>query len=382
LLYEYAKNIHTLEAYNEFIRKYPEGQQYIDIFNLKALDNGMRFLERHPLPSNNIQWAAVLKGRNLELTACITVDTLNSYVLGGTIYRTDTGSTDAWVIKLASDGKMVWNKYIGEGRNDEVSMLSINPENEILGAGYTWMGTDSSSLESWLFKLGADGQKLWSKKLGKMHIRTMMVTKTGTTFLGGYLLDDSLRRKYSIIVLNEKGKRLWSRTYSGTGEIVQISESPDQRIVITGNHWHAKIHPNGYMVWESPFKASDSILDARVISRGEICYLGIRNHQKLVFSRTGPDNKVLVEKVFDLPDVPLQVSAMVQGSPGQLITVFSFADYQTINWINPSNGEIITTAKVAEGFRINEIQADRNNHLLLVACNGEIILIRNNGYTF
>jgi hypothetical protein len=383
LLYEYAKKIHTLEAYNEFIRKYPEGQQYIDIFNLKSIDNGRRFMEKHPLPSGKLQWARSFDEEgNQELSACLTVDTLNNYVIGGTVFRTDTGSTDAWIIKLDQDGKMIWNKYTGEGHNDEVNLLAINPRNEILGAGYTWMGTDSSSLESWLFKLGPDGQKLWSKKLGKMHIKTMMVTRDGTIFLGGYLVDDSLRRKYSMITLNESGKRLWSRTYTGTGQILKVLECPDQRILIAGNYWHAKIHPRGYLVWESAFRSTDSIMAVQVISKGEICYLGTRNHQTLIFSRTGPDNKTLMEKAYDLPDLPLQVTDLMQASSNQLIALFSYAAYQTLNWINPVNGEIVNTIKFSDGSRIQEIKTDRNNNLLLAACNGEIILIRNNGTAF
>lgn len=383
LLYEYAKKIQTLDAYNEFIRKYPEGQQYIDIFNLKALDNGMRFINQHPLPTNNLQWARSFDEEgNQEMTACVTVDTLNNYVTGSTVFRTDTGSTDAWIIKLTQDGRMIWNKYIGEGYNDEVDMLAINHKNEILGAGYTWVGTDSSSLESWLFKLGPEGQKLWSKKLGRMHIKTMLVTSTGTTFLGGYLVDDSLRRKYSVVVLNENGKRLWSRTYTGMGEILQISECPDQRILMVGNHWHAKIGTRGYIVWEAPISPSDSIIAAQVNSRGEINYLRIRNHQKLIFTRTNPDNKLLMEKELLFPDLPKKVVSMINGSPNQLIAVFDHEQYQTINWINTANGEILRSDKISDGMRIDQIIADRKNNLLLVACQGEIILIRNNGITF
>jgi hypothetical protein len=383
LLYEYAKKIQTLEAYNDFIRKYPEGQQYIDIFNLKALDNGMRFINQHPLPTNNVQWARSFDEEgNQELSACMTIDTLNFYLVGGTVFRTDTGSTDAWIIKLTQDGKMVWNKYIGEGYNDEVDLLTINPKNEILGAGYTWIGTDSSSRESWLFKLGPDGQKLWSKKLGRMHIKSLMVTKAGTTFTGGYLVDDSLRRKYSIAVLNENGKRLWSRTYTGIGEILQLTECPDQRILVTGNHWRAKIDPKGYLIWESSFNASDSIIAAQVMSRGEICYLGLRNSQKLMFIRTGPDNKLVIEKEIVLPDMPVKVTKMIRGSQNQLIAVFTFDQYQTLNWINTANGEISTSARIPGGFRVDEILTDRNNNLLLVACQGEIIVVRNNGIAF
>ena len=97
----------------------------------------------------------------MSCTACIAVDTLNAYVVGGTVFRSDTGSTDAWIIKLNAEGKMVWNKYVGEEFNDEVNLLTTNRHNEILGAGYTHLGTDSASAESWLFKLGPR----WSEDL-------------------------------------------------------------------------------------------------------------------------------------------------------------------------------------------------------------------------
>jgi len=383
LLYDYAKKIHTLEAYNEFIRKFPEGQQYIDIFNLKSLDNGMRFINQHPLPSDNLQWARSFDEEgNHELSACMTVDTLNYYLVGGTVFKTDTGSTDAWIIKLTQDGQMIWNKYIGEGYNDQVNLLSINSKNEILGAGYTWLGTDSSSLESWLFKLGPEGQKLWSKKLGKMHIRSMLTATTGITYLGGYLVDDSLRRKYSIIVLNENGKRLWSRTYTGTGEIIQLSECPDRRILIAGNHWSAKIDPKGYLIWESSVVKYDSLLAANVLPRGEICYLGIRNNGKMIFSKYSPDNRLIIEKELKLTEIPAEVTRLIQGGQNQIITMFSYSNYQTINWINTATGEIAATERIPDGLKIGDIIADRKNNLLLVACNNEIIVIRNNSLAF
>jgi tetratricopeptide (TPR) repeat protein len=383
LLYEYAKKIQTLEAYNEFIRKYPEGQQYIDIFNLKALDNGMRFMNQHPLPTNNVQWARSFDEEgNQELSACLTVDTLNNYLAGSTVLKSDTGSTDVWIIKMTQDGKMIWNKYIGEGFNDQVDMLAVNRENEILGAGYTWLGTDSASIEAWLFKLGPDGQKIWSKTLGRMHIRTILPARSGETFLGGYLVDDSLRRKYSLIVLNESGKRLWSRTYTGTGEILQIAEFPDQHILMVGNHWRAKTDARGYLVWESSTAITDSIVSAQLLPRGEIAYLAVRNNQKLIFSKTSQDNKVILEKEITLPEIPIAVSGMLKSASNQLIVTFSFGQYQTINWINTASGTISASAKIPEGFLIEGMVTDRKNNLLFTGCNGEVLVIRNNGSSF
>jgi len=383
LLYEYAKKIQTLQAYNEFIRKYPEGQQYIDIFNLKSLDNGMRFISANPLPTNNVLWSRSFEEEeNEELTACMTIDTLNSYLVGGTVFRSDTGFADAWIIKLNQDGKMIWNKYVGEEFNDEVNLIAINNRNEILGAGYTWMGTDSSSRESWLFKLGQDGQKIWSRKLGKLHIKSLLVTRTGTVFLGGYLVTDSMDRKYSIVVLNENGKRLWGRTYAGNGEIVQISECPDQKMLIAGNRWRAKIDPKGYLIWESSFNASDSIIAAQVLPKGEICYLGYRNSNKLVFIKTGPDNKPVFEKEMAISEIPVQVNTLIRGGLNQMIALFTYEHYQSLHWINTLNGELLTSSHIPFGIKAAGIQTDRKNNLLVIACNGEIIVIKNSGLAF
>lgn len=383
LLYEYAKKIQTLQAYNDFIRKYPDGQQYIDIFNLKSLDNGMRFLQAHPLASNNVHWARSFEEEeNEELNAILTFDTLNAYITGATVIRNDTGFTDAWIIKLNQEGKMVWNKFVGEAFNDELYHLAITPRNEILGAGYTWMGIDSLSRESWVFKLGPDGQKIWSRKLGNMHIKNMTVSGSGSIFLGGYLVNDSLQQKYSVVVLNENGKRLWGRTYTGKGEIIEIAECPDHKVLIAGTRWRAKIDLRGYLSWESFFNDNDSIVAARVMPQGDLCYLAVRDTNKLVMIKTSGDNKPLLEKQLSIPENSPQVSDVARGSMNQMITLITFEEHQSINLINTKNGEISGSTRLPSGIRFTGITTDKLNNLLIVACNNEIIVIKNKGITF
>ena len=383
LLYEYAKKIQTLEAYNEFIRKYPEGQQYIDIFNLKSLDNGMHFLAAHPLSTNNILWARSFdEEANEELNAVIAVDSLNSYIAGGTVFRSDTGSTDAWIIKLNQDGKMLWNKYVGEAFNDEINLLSVTNRNEILGAGYTWMGVDTASRESWLFKLGPDGQKLWSRKLGKMHIKNLTVSSSGNIFLGGYLVNDSLQNKYSVLVLNENGKRLWGRTYTGKGEIVEIAECPDQKILIAGTRWRAKIDRRGYLFWETSFRDNDSIIAAQVMPQGDICFLAVRDTNKLVLIRTSADNKPLLEKQLSIPENHPQIIGVAGSNMNQLIALITFDEHQSINVINTRNGEISGSTRLPAGISFTGIATDKFYNLLIEACNNEIIIVKNKGLTF
>jgi hypothetical protein len=382
LLYEYAKKIKTLDAYNEFIRKYPDGQQYIDIFNLKSLDNGTRFITAHPLPGNQILWSrSYEEEENDELNACIAIDSMNNYIVGGTVFRSDTGNTDAWIIKVNPDGKMLWNKYVGESYNDEINYIAVNKENEIFGAGYTWLGLDSASRESWVFKMGPDGKKLWSRKLGHMHINQFTVASDGSLFLGGYVINDSLQKLYSVLVLNPLGKRLWGRTYTGKGEVVRIEQMPDQKIFISGTHWSAKTDTRGYLVWEKQFNKRDSVVASCVLNKNEICYLVVRDSNKLVLFRTGTDNKPLSEKELSLPELQNNINALIRAGSGLIAILMTYPDHQSVNWISVSTGEIKYSSRLPEGIYYNSIISDRNNNLIIEACNHEIIVIKNKGLT-
>lgn len=383
LLYEYAKKINTLAAYNDFIRKYPEGQQYIDIFNLKSQDNGARFLAAHPIPAKSIGWARSFEDENIEeLDICFTSDTLNACIAAGTVFRSDTGYTDAWVIKMNPEGKMIWNKFVGEAFNDQIRHLAVNKRNEILGAGYTYTGTDSLSRESWLFKLGSDGQKIWSRKLGRMHINTLTIASNGSTVLGGYLVNDSLQNKYSVVVLNDNGKRLWGRTYSGTGQIVSINRCAGNRMLLTGNHWCAKIDHRGYLIWESSLAPSDSIVASSVTPKGENLFLVVRNNSKVLLIKTNWENKPVFEKELAVGGVPVKIESLVSNANNVLAALITFADHQSVQWINTSNGTITSSARLPESMRFSGLYTDNQQNLVLVTCHNQLIVIRNNGFNF
>jgi hypothetical protein len=383
LLYEYAKKIQTIEAYNEFIRKYPEGQQYIDIFNLKSLDNGMKFIGSHPFPSNNIQWTRSFEEEETkELSACLMVDSLNSYILGGTVLRMDEGYKDAWVIKLNTDGKMIWNKYIGEEFNDELLILTRYGQNEILGTGYTWLGKDSSSRKSWLFKLGPDGKKVWSKKLEDIHIHSILTTNSGNIFLGGFQENDSACKNYSIVALNEKGKLLWNRTYSGNGAIIYLSEMNDHTLLVAGTGWRAKMDQRGYLNWESMFNSDDSIMAALVLPKGEIFYTGMRGNGKQVFIKTSLDNTLIFDKDIALVNQLRSINSIIQGAPNQLVTLNTFDTYQEIQWINTLKGEIQKSVQLPTEIEIAGLTTDRQKNLLLIGFTGQILMIKNKSTDF
>ncbi len=380
LLYEYAKKIQTLEAYNEFIRRYPEGQQYIDIFNLKSLDNGMRFLSSHPV-SNSISWARSFEQEDLdEISSYVATDSLNNYITVSTVFRQDTGYTDAWIIKTDADGKMIWNKFVGEPFNDEIFMIAINGRNDIFGAGYTWSGIDSLSREAWIFKQGADGNRIWSRKLGKMHITNLLAAKSHLLLAGGYLVNDSLQDLYSIVVLNDQGKRLWGRTYTGKGRVTDIDETRDGEFILTGTRWFARINASGYLKNEYRFQATDSVF-ACIPSGNAMSFLVKRDSVNILLVNLDASGNLSSQKMIDLPKIPFIIESVAEVN-NTFITLNTFADYQSINVIQVPDGKLISSVKLPSGMQFSTITADRKNNLLITGCNSEIILIKNNGTTF
>ncbi len=48
-----------------------------------------------------------------------------------------SGSADAWVISLNSDGKVIWDQIFGGDKWDRPTALTISSEGAILVSGYT-----------------------------------------------------------------------------------------------------------------------------------------------------------------------------------------------------------------------------------------------------
>lgn len=382
LLYDYAKKIQTLEAYNEFIRKYPEGQQYIDIFNLKSLDLGMQFMEANPVNSGNIQWVRSFEKEDYNgLSACVSIDEENAYIIGGTVKQINQGYHDIWMIKTNSDGKMLWNKSIGEHPNQDLRLMTTNQAGEIIGYGCTWMENDSVIYNPRIFKLASDGKKLWSKTFDELQVQSILALKSGSMILGGYEISDSLGSYYSIMLLNPSGKKMWSRDYSVPGQIHGLFEVADNQILLAGTHWLAEIDNMGYIRWESNMVLNDSITAATVLPSDDIVYTGIRNNRLFVI-KTDRNNNKQFEKEFEVDGQLMAITHLISGSNGQLAGICADDNSSVIHWINNTTGTVEKTMTLPGSFKVTGMLPDKQGNILLVAANGQILLLKNLGFTF
>ena len=382
LLFDYAKTIKTLEAYDEFIRKYPEGQQYIDIFNLKSLYLGNLYQSSSNFTSG-VHWVRSFDLANENETSG-SLDSLGNgrFFMAITSRKNDSSFTDVWLICLDPEGKMVWNKTTGGDYDDQVLFCSVNRKNEIVVAGYSWSDADTSSREVWLFKQAPDGRNIWSQKLGKWTLHSLVTDENNRIMLGGYQADDSLQRHYRIMVLNELGRKLWDRTYSGYGETHYLGIMPDQSVLAVTSRWISRMDSRGYIKWEYAPPEEIVYRNGWVSKNGEIYIAGIRNNNSLLMTRFGADGKKKWDKQYALPD---SVNSIVKirevGSNRLLVSVTYGNTGNGFIWINSLTGDSIKEKGVAQD-RIMDFLIDKEQNLWLLFESENAVLIKINGNDF
>ncbi len=381
LLYEYAKRIQSLEAYDNFIRNYPAGEQYIDIFNLKSLDLGMKSASDLHVTGNNMLWARAFDNyQNTERAGDIAVTSNNDYIIAGSAKQTDSTSYDAWVLKLNSDGKMIWNKFYGKNFEDHVSKIVINSKDEIVLAGYTYLSADSSSKESWIFKLDQDGKMLWNRSLGKFKVATVCIDGGDNIILGGSEPNDSSVIKGALAILNDNGKRIWKRIYTTDKPINSIVIDQGSNMGLVAGNWIVSTTPKGYIQWENLQPAGDSLFSLISSPSGQYFCLGTRDSTTNVICSYNATGKKSLEKLFDNNSQLTHITSTLLSNGTILIGGFSSANSEVDNI--SQNGEIIGKLNIALPVVPAGICEDKQKNILILYSTGDMLLAKYSGTNF
>lgn len=108
------------------------------------------------------------------------------------------GGRDALVIKLNSNGTVIWSKQLGTTENEESSGITVDSEGYVYVIGKTGgdFGIESPNPpgyeDPFLFKLDSDGNLVWVRQWGKKsHDQAGSVTLLGNNlWVSGFLWDD------------------------------------------------------------------------------------------------------------------------------------------------------------------------------------------------
>lgn len=181
--------------------------------------------------SGSLEWSRYFGGNFTDTPEGAVETDQGDFIIAGGSDSADTditnnkGTYDFWVIKIASNGDLMWEKSFGGDQIDEArAIIKSNDGNFVIAGDTRSDNTDvtgnNGAADMWFIKIDTDGELLWQKTLG------------GTSF-------DVSR---DIKLTQDNGLILTGSSRSSDGD---VSENKGQN-----DAWIVKVDSNGDLEWE------------------------------------------------------------------------------------------------------------------------------------
>lgn len=250
--------------------------------------------------SGSVLWQKNMGGTKLEVLTGLTLTHDGGYLMSGITESTDFdvqgnhGLQDIWLVKLDSDGNLVWRKTLGGSQYETVYGISATTDHGFILAGGTNsndgdvgpFGFDPLYADCWFVKIDAAGEIEWQKRYGSSGAESG--ASIAQTPDGGYIAlatsdtgngdvpDNYGQTDIWVIRLDSVGELLWSNIYGGSsfdfGQ--QIITTQDGGFLVTahvlsadgdifnyhggGDIWIAKMNALGAIQWKKTYGGSKS----------------------------------------------------------------------------------------------------------------------------
>lgn len=201
---------------------------------------------------------------------------------------TNNGNSDFWVIKIDSQGSLLWQKNYGGSNDDRASSLSVTTDGSIIVGGTTnsWDGDivgNHGNNDYWVIKLNNLGDLIWQKPYGGTstdELKELITTTEGNIVLTGYtssnngdVSGNNGESDVWVLKVDINGNIIWQSCYGGNSQEIALSlvETIDNNLILCGNTysnnglvsgnngsgtsdaWVLKINQNGNLLWQKCF---------------------------------------------------------------------------------------------------------------------------------
>ncbi len=225
--------------------------------------------------NGKVIWQKTYGGAVFESASAIQPLPDGGYIMVGSTASFGAGETDAWVLKLNSDGIVVWQKTYGGTVIDSASAIQPTSDGGYILAGSTQSFGGGNSY-AWVLKLDGDGTVEWQKAYGGTNFDSAY--DIHPTLDGGYIVlgniavgGESIHVR--VLKLNSDGTVAWQKTYGGADYETSSAIWPtsdggyiiaaDSASVVTGipyhfHHvWILKLESDGTVAWQKTYGSTD-----------------------------------------------------------------------------------------------------------------------------
>ena len=138
--------------------------------------------------SGTIQWNRTYGGNGIDDAYSVIQTSDGGYAMAGFTNSSGAGSYDGWLVKVDSSGNMQWNHTYGGPSADDLYTVIQTDDNSYVLAGYT-TSAGAGAADGQLIKVDSQGNLLWNQTYGGTgvdDIATVIKTNDGGYALVGY----------------------------------------------------------------------------------------------------------------------------------------------------------------------------------------------------
>ena len=139
----------------------------------------------------NEVWRQIYGGSSKDYLTSMVSSPEGGYLLGGYSFSTDgdvgsnNGQDDFWIVKIAEDGNIEWEKSYGDTLGEELLSIAVSQD-----GGYFLVGDIHHEI-GWLLKIDSEGEVQCDRKFS--DYRSQTINHISIDSSGGFLLSGSLR---------------------------------------------------------------------------------------------------------------------------------------------------------------------------------------------
>ncbi|MFC1955746.1 hypothetical protein ACFLWZ_04360 [Chloroflexota bacterium] len=216
-------------------------------------------------------WSRSYGGSSDDHAYSVQQTTDGGYIVAGSTNSFGAGVSDYWVLKLASNGNVQWQKTYGGRSGDSAHTIQQTVDEGYIMAGFT-TSFGAGKSDYWVLKLSPNGSVDWQKTYGGSGWDYAYSIQQTTD--GGYIVAGSTgsfgagKSDYWILKLASNGNAQWQKTYGGSGEdsAYYIQQTTEGGYIVAGStgsfgagssdYWVLKLDSNGDAEWQKTYGGS------------------------------------------------------------------------------------------------------------------------------
>ena len=317
------------------------------------------------------QWDKTFGGGGFDVATAMQQTMDGGYIIAG--FTTAFVSYGAWVLKLDSNGNVIWEKTYGD--DTEITSLHQTSDGGYVLTGYVFYVVETPpgqpkdiAVDILVLKLDVNGNVIWHKTYdGTGNEENPSVKQTND---GGYVVaayTDTVagdERNLWILRLDSTGNIVWEKTYGTSGKegyhnssemSISIQVTSDGGYIIAdhtaGDFWILRLDGNGNIIWNKVYGGvlGDAAFSIQQTSEGGYVVAGstgsFGNMGDAWILKLDPSGDISWQKTYGGDDTDFTTS-IEQTADGGYVSVgatASFGDESFNLWILrlSSSGNII-----------------------------------------